>query len=98
MTSRSNRSVAKSRPYWLLLAAASLVPALLNAFTTYLNSRFLRGTADWRGVAFAAILWLSFGALTPIPYFLARRYPIKREKIFASVLVHLGGALVLNQN
>jgi two-component system, LytTR family, sensor kinase len=95
MTSRSNSSAAKSRPYWLLLAAASLVPALLNASTTYLNTRFLRGSADWSAVAFAAILWLAFGALTPIPYVLARRYPIRRENIFASVLVHLSGALVL---
>jgi two-component sensor histidine kinase len=95
MTSRSTSSVVKSRPYWLLIAAATLVPALLNASTTYLNTRFLRGSADWRAVAFAAILWLSFGALTPIPYVLARRYPINREKIFASVLIHLNGALLL---
>ena len=92
MTSRSTSSVVKSRPYWLLIAAATLVPALLNASTTYLNTRFLRGSADWSAVAFAAILWLSLGALTPIPYVLARRHPIKREKIFASVLIHLSGA------
>lgn len=95
MTSRSNSSVVRSRPYWLLIAAATLVPALLNASTTYLNTRFLRGSADWRAVAFAAILWLAFGALTPIPYVLARRYPISREKNFASIVVHLGGALAL---
>jgi len=29
------------------------------------------------------------------PYLLARRYQIRREKLFASILVHLGGALVL---
>src|SRR6185503_21341305 len=95
MTSRSTSAIGKTRPYWLLIAAATLVSALLNASTTYLNTRFLRGSADWSAVAFAAILWLSFGALTPIPYLLARRYPIRREKLLASILVHVGGALVL---
>src|SRR6185503_7393696 len=95
MTSRSTSAIGKTRPYWLLIAAATLVSALLNASTTYLNTRFLRGSADWRAVAFAAILWLAFGAFTPIPYVLARRYPIRREQLFSSILVHLSGALAL---
>lgn len=91
----SNRS-PRSRPFWLLIAATCLVPALLNTVTTFLTSRFTgRGTTDWRAVIFAGALWLTFGALTPIPYLLARRYPLRREVIVKAVLAHLTGALVL---
>jgi two-component system, LytTR family, sensor kinase len=96
MASRSIRQVFGSRPLWLIIAAASLVPALLNAFTTYLTSRFVgRGTADWGAVVFAVALWLSFGALTPITYVLAHQYPLKREAIGRTILAHLIGAAVL---
>jgi two-component system LytT family sensor kinase len=96
MASRSIKDVPRSRPLWLLIAAASFVPALLNAVTTYLNSRFgSRGSADWRTVGFAAALWLAFGALTPIIYVIARRYPLRREAIGRMILAHLSGALVL---
>src|ERR1700730_13717251 len=96
MASRSISRVPRSGPFWLLIAAACLVPALLNAFTTYLTSRFAgRGGADWGAVTFAGALWLVFGALTPITYVLARRYPLRREAIVRTVLAPLAGALVL---
>jgi two-component system LytT family sensor kinase len=87
--------VQRSRPLWLLICAASLVPALLSAFTSYLNSRFGRGSVDWGAVTFSATLWLAFGALTPITYVLAQRYPLRRECIGRTVAAHLTGALVL---
>ena len=96
MASRSIKRGQGSRPLWLIIAAACLVPALLNAFTSYLTSRFTgRGSADWGAVTFAGALWLVFGALTPIVYVLARRYPLRREAIVSTVLAHLTGALVL---
>src|SRR6266542_727632 len=85
MAPRFIKGVTRSRPFWLLIAAASLVPALLNAFTSYLNSRFGRGSADWGAVTFAEALWLVFGALTPITYVLARRYPLRRDAIVVFV-------------
>ena len=96
MASHAINGAPRSRPLWLLIIGASFVPALLNAFTTYLNSRFgARGNADWRTVAFAGALWLAFGALTPIIYFLALRYPLRRDALVRRVMVHLTGALVL---
>lgn len=96
MASQFIKGVLKSRPYWLLIAAASLVPALLNAFTSYMNSRLGgRGSAGWGSVIFAGSLWLVFGALTPIPYLLARWYPLRRDAIGRTVLAHLAGALAL---
>lgn len=96
MASRVKNSPGRSRPYWLLIASGCLVPALLSACTSYLNSRFAgRGNADWRTVIFAGLIWLFFGALTPITYILARRYPLRSEALLRTVAAHLGGAIVL---
>ena len=95
MASRIIKGTGRSRPYWLLIAGASLIPATLSAFTSYLNSRFSRGNADWGAAIFTGVSWLFFGALTPIIYALARRYPLRREVIVRTVLAHLTGALVL---
>src|SRR5258708_2842025 len=95
MASRFINSTGSSRPYWLLIAGASVIPPTLSAFTSYLNLRFSRGNADWGAVIFTGVSWLFFGALTPIIYVLARRYPLRREVIVRTVLAHLTGALVL---
>ena len=95
MASRINDAL-KSRPYWLLIPGASVIPALLNAFTYYLNARLTgRGSTDRGAIVFAGSIWLAFGVLTPIVYFLARRYPLRREAIVRTVLAHLAGALIL---
>jgi signal transduction histidine kinase len=96
MAASSINAVPKSYRLWLVISAASLVPALLSAFTAYLNFRVMgRGKADWRTVAFAGTIWLVFGALTPIIYALSRRYPLRREAIVRTIGAHLIGALVL---
>ncbi|HLA11525.1 MAG TPA: histidine kinase [Pyrinomonadaceae bacterium] len=95
MALRLINGVERSRPLWLLICTASLVPAVLSAFTSYINSRFGRGTVDWGAVTFATTLWLAFGALTPIIYILAKRYPLRREWIGRTVAAHLTGALVM---
>ena len=50
---------------------------------------------DWGRVTFAATLWLGFGALTPIAYFLAQRYPLNRKEVVRTLAAHLTGAIVL---
>jgi two-component system, LytTR family, sensor kinase len=96
MASRLVNGVPRSRPFWLLIAAASLVPALLSTFTSYLNSHYVaRGNTGWGPVAFAGLLWLVFGMFTPITYVLARRYPLRGERISRTIVAHLVGALVL---
>jgi two-component system LytT family sensor kinase len=95
MDSPTSDRVPAAPPYWLLIAAASLVPAMLGAFTTYLNSRLVRGSVDWTTVTFSGALWLIFGALTPIAYVLARRFPLRRERIVRIVAAHIAGALAL---
>jgi signal transduction histidine kinase len=50
---------------------------------------------DWGAVVFGGTIWLGFGLLTPITYFLARRHPLRREAIRSTVAAHLVGALLL---
>jgi signal transduction histidine kinase len=95
MSSTSGEPAAKSRPYWLLVALACLIPALLDAFKAFTTSQFGETGTDWGGVIFAGSEWLFLGALTPITYVLARRYPLRREAIGRIVSVHFTGALVL---
>jgi two-component system, LytTR family, sensor kinase len=96
MLSRPAQRDVGARPLWLFIAGACIVPALLSSLTTYLNARLTgRGSADWGAIIIAGALWIVFGALTPIAYVLARRYPVRRETIVRTVLAHLSGALVL---
>jgi signal transduction histidine kinase len=89
-------SSKKSRPYWLLIAAACLVPAFLDALRSFLNSKFVgNGRVDWGDVVFAGSEWLFLGALTPIAYVLARRFPLKQENRIRNLGIHFLGSLLL---
>lgn len=89
----TQRAVLKPGHFWLVIAAACAVPALLNSFTAYLNSR-VAGRTSWREILLAASLWVFFGVLSRIPYALSRRFPLRRERILTTVSAHLGGALL----
>ncbi|HSS21288.1 MAG TPA: histidine kinase [Pyrinomonadaceae bacterium] len=91
LTSKAPRSL----PFWLVIAVATLIPASLAAVTTSLNFRLTRGTVDWSTVASYSALWLFFGAVSPIIYFLAKRFPLKREVVWRNLAVQLGGVAVL---
>lgn len=85
-----------SRPPWRLIAIACLIPAVLNSFSAFVNSRFLGdGDTDWVQVIFRGGFWLFFGACTPLPYFLALRFPLRRERLWRNLVIHSGGALLL---
>ena len=93
---RENPALEKKRPYWLLIAAACLVPAVLDALKSYLNARYVGdGVVNWSDVIFAGVEWLFLGALTPIAYVLARRFPLSRERLARNLLVHFLGSLLL---
>lgn len=95
MDSKVSASSPGPRPFWLLIAAATLVPALLAAVTTTLNFKLTRGVVDWSAVATYTGLWLFFGALTPIIYFVARRYPIRRQSLGRNLIAQLAGVSAL---
>ena len=96
MPKPADDSSKKSRPYWILIAAACLVPAFLDALKSFLNSKFVgNGRVDWRDVAFSGSEWLFLGGLTPIAYVLARRFPLKQEKRSRNLGIHFLGSLLL---
>jgi signal transduction histidine kinase len=96
VSNRADDSSKKSRPYWLLIAAACLVPAFLDALKSFLNSKFDgNGKVDWGAVVFSGSEWLFLGGLTPIAYVLARKFPLKQEKRKRNLGIHFLGSLLL---
>jgi len=80
---------------WLLIAAACIVPAVLDGALTIVQGRLGGRTPGWQEVFWQANEWLILGALTPIAYWLAQRYPLRPPIIARNVLAHAGGALLL---
>ena len=83
-------------PRALLIAAAALVPAILSALDAYLQPR-LAGShhVSWPNVIFSSSEWLFLAALTPIVIVLARRVPLRRDRLGRLVVIHTIGALLL---
>jgi two-component system, LytTR family, sensor kinase len=81
---------------WLIIPAACVVPAALDALQSWMQGR-LAGQAkvSWSEVVFSGSEWIFLGALTPIIYYLARRFPLRRETAGRTLAAHLVGSLVL---
>src|SRR2546430_6717833 len=84
----------KRKPYWLLIAAAPVIPAFLRAVRSYVVSKIGKGAADWDDVIFSFFDWLVLCFLALFVYVLARHYSIRRERVSRVVSAHLLGALV----
>ncbi len=79
----------------MLISAACLVPATLDAIQAYLQVRLSGRPMQWDDVIFRGSEWLFLGALLPIVSFLARRFPLRSDTWKHTVAVHLAGAFVL---
>ena len=81
---------------WLLLAGACVIPAVLDSFQMYLQRALGQyGDVSWRLIVWQGSEWLILGALTPITYYLGRRFPLRRPRLARSIGAHIIGALVL---
>jgi signal transduction histidine kinase len=85
----------RSRPYWLLIAAACLVPAALDVLQSSMQARLAGRPARWQDLTFQGGEWLFFGILTPFIYLLAQRFPLRRATWKRALAVHALGALAL---
>jgi len=83
------------RRVWLLIAAACVVPAVLDALQTYLQAQLDGRPARWQDLVFQGGEWLFLGALTPLTYYLGRRFPLRRAQWPRTLAIHLAGALGL---
>jgi hypothetical protein len=90
------KSTRTRRLVWLHIPAASLVPAVLDAGQMWLKQALDDDPAmDWGAVVFQGVEWLFLGALAPIAWFLARRFPLDRAGWKRALAAHGAGALVL---
>ena len=80
---------------WLLIAAASIVPAILDAWQIYMQGRLVGEPVRAEDIIFQGSEWLFLGALTPITYYLGQRYPLRRHDWPRALAVHTAGALAL---
>ena len=84
------------QPRWLLIASACLVPATLSAVDVYLQSRLAGARrVPWANLIFSSSEWLFLAALTPIIIALARRVPLRRDRIGRVIVIHAVGAMLL---
>jgi two-component system, LytTR family, sensor kinase len=83
-------------PLWLLVSAAWLGPAILEAFQAYVQGRLgNRQPATWRTLLWEGGDWLLYALLTPAVFWLARRYPFVRGKLARRLPLHLLAAILL---
>lgn len=79
------------RPLALFALQAAIWAALTFAFAALLVLVSPMAWADALGVS--AVNWIPWVALTPLIFWLARRFPLERGRLLRSVPVHLVGAL-----
>ena len=72
-----------------------MVPAVLDGSLTYVQGVLAGRPPSWPEVFWQANEWLILGALTPLVYWLARRYPLRPPIVGRNLLAHVGGALLL---
>lgn len=85
----------RERRIWLLLSAACLVPAVLDTLQAYGQARLGGGPVRWQDLFFQGAEWLFLGALLPLTYLLAKRFPLSRQRWRRTLGVHFLGALTL---
>jgi hypothetical protein len=79
----------------LVIAAACIVPAILDAASTWLQAILVGDEPKWENVVFQGVEWLFLGALTPITWYLAKRFPLRRDRWPRALAAHFAGALAL---
>jgi signal transduction histidine kinase len=85
-----------TRRLFFTIAAACLVTAGLDGFQVYMNGLLAGATSpSWRDIGWQGGEWLIFGALTPIPYLAARRFPLRRPHLARNLLPHFVAALIV---
>ena len=93
--SHRSRSSGSGHRIWLLISAACIVPALLDAAQTYFQSQLSGEEPRWQDIVFQGTEWLFLGALLPITYNLAQRVPFTPHTWRRALIAHFAGALAL---
>jgi two-component system, LytTR family, sensor kinase len=91
------RHLSGMRPRWSLILLAWLIPsaiAMLQSTASYL----LRGTLprEWPWVLMQFPRWMTWALFTPLIFYAARRFPFRRDRLGASIWVHLLIAMAIS--
>jgi two-component system, LytTR family, sensor kinase len=88
-------SSAFRAPIWTLISAAWLVPAILAMVDEYMQGRLGHEAAPGFGeVAWRGGDWLIYGALTPVVFVIAHRFPLRRGVLARHIALHFFISLV----
>lgn len=79
----------------LLVSAAGVIPGIAFLLQQQLLSAISGRTVHWRAVVFSSGDWLAVGLLTPLAYYLGRRFPLSQSVWKRRVGIHLLGAIGL---
>lgn len=80
----------------LLIAAAWLVPAFLDGVQRYLRETTDSSPGiDWKAVVFLSAKWLALSVLTPITYYMAKHFPLRRADWPRTIGSHIVGVVAL---
>lgn len=71
------------------------MPAVLDVLQEYIKARLSGQPAVWQNLVFQGSEWLFLGAMTPITYYLGRRFPFRRACWKRTLAVHAVGAIGL---
>ena len=83
-------------PVWLFVSAAWLVPAILAVLKEYARGLVAGGKSpDPRILLFEGGDWLICAPLTPLIFFLARRYPLERGLLAWRLPLHLAASIAM---
>src|SRR5256714_15188012 len=92
----THHSTKIPRRLLLHIAAAWVVPATLDALQRYIRELLdSQPGVAWNLVVFQGAQWLFLAALTPITFYIAERYIVRRTNWGRPLAAHLAGALAL---
>jgi two-component sensor histidine kinase len=80
----------------LLVSLAWLGPATLAVLRPFLqHSIGNRPTITWQDVVWEGADWLIYGFLTPVVFYLARRFPLRQDRLKQRIAIHFLFAMLL---
>lgn len=83
-------------PVWVLVSAAWLGPAILAVFQAFGEAGLgNRGPVTWRVAVWEGGDWLLYALLTPMVFWLARRYPLTGGRLGLRIPLHFAAAVAL---
>jgi len=89
-------STRKYPPVWLLVSFAWVAPATLAVLRPFLQRAIgNRPTVTWSDMVWEGADWLMYGFLTPLVFYFARRFPLRRDRLKQRVVIHFLFAMLL---